>query len=167
MHDPSCDGKCVPSPFTPQGQLEAIIGCVVAIEKEMSTPDYQLVGPEHLNETVWATIKPSPINGVGVFAIRDIKEGQYLYLLGGSGEWLKTDLDKVVPEVRKLILQRWPIVRDGEPFLSPNDDAILMSFLNHSDTPNYDKNTDMALRDIKAGEEITEDYGVHKDILDL
>lgn len=126
-----------------------------------------MVKPEVLNDTVWATIAPSEIHGVGVFAIRDIKKGTKLNLHGGTGEWIRTDLSKVVPEVRKLILQRWPIEKDGHPYLSPNDDALLISFVNHSDMPNYDKYKDEALRDIKKGEEIFEDYGKYKDIIKI
>ncbi len=61
------------------------------------------------------------------------------------------------PEVRQLICERYPNVTKGEKFLSPNDDQILTSFINHSDEPNYDQD-DTALTDIRAGEEITEDY---------
>lgn len=129
--------------------------------------DYDLVNPEVLNNTVWATIAPSKIHGIGVFALRDIKKGQILNLSGGNGKWIRTDLDKVVPEVRKLICQRWPIEKDGHPYLSPNDDALMVSFINHSDDFNYNKLTDTANKDIKKGKEITEDYGDYKDIIKI
>lgn len=129
--------------------------------------EYEEIDPEYLNGTVWATLAPSSIHGIGVVAIRDIKDGQCLNLSGGTGQWIRTDLTKVVPEVRKLICQRWPIEIDGYPYLSPNDDAILTSFINHSSDPNYNKLTDTAKRDIKKGEEITEDYGVYKDIVKI
>jgi SET domain-containing protein len=125
------------------------------------------IDPQELNDTVWATIAPSSIHGVGVFAIRDIPKGQKINAQGGTGEWIRTDLAKVEPEVRKLILQRWPLEVDGYPYLSPNDDAILISFMNHSKEPNYDKQTDEALRDIKKGEEITEDYGPYEKIINI
>ena len=129
--------------------------------------DYTTVDPEYLNGTVWATIAPSPVHGVGIFAIRDIKKGQVLSLCGSSGQWIRTDLSKVVPEVRKLIIQRWPIEKDGFPFLSPNDDAVMTSFINHSDEANYDYKTDTALVDIKKGEEIFSDYKGYKDIIKI
>ena len=127
--------------------------------------DYELVNPEKLNNEVWATIAPSKIHGVGVHAIRDIGKGQKLYFFGGDGKWIRTELKQLNPKVSKLIKQRWPIERDGHPYYHPNDDAFLVCFLNHSDNPNYDKLTDTALRDIKEGAEITEDYGVYKDII--
>ena len=44
----------------------------------------------------------------------------------------------------------------GRAFVSPNDEANLQAFLNHSNNPNCRIN--IALRDIEKGEEITEDY---------
>ena len=130
--------------------------------------EHKYVTPEYLNNTVWATIKPSSLHGVGVFAIRDIKQGQRIHCDGGTGEWIRTDMDKLVPEVRKLIEQRWPIERDGEPFLCPNDDALLISFMNHSKKgANYNKFTDTAICDIPKDSEILEDYGEYVDIVDI
>lgn len=129
--------------------------------------DFKEIDPQELNDSVWATIKPSKVHGVGVFAIRDIKKDQKLYFEGNGGVWLRTDLSKVIPEIRKLILQRWPIEKDGYPYLSPNDDAVLICFTNHSDKPNYDKYTDKALKNIKKGEEIFEDYGDYKSIVKI
>ena len=122
---------------------------------------------EYLNKTVWCTIGQSKIHGIGVLALRDIKKGTRIYCTGESREYITEDLDKILPEIRKLIIQRYPIALDGHQFQSPNADANLISFMNHSDTPNYDNNNDTALRDIKAGEEITEDYGKYKGIIDL
>lgn len=129
--------------------------------------DFKLINPKELNETVWCTLRPSPIHGIGVFAIRDIKQGQKLYCHGGTGEWIRTELSQVQPEVRKLILQRWSIEKDGHPYLSPNDDAYLICFLNHSDDPNYNKFTDAAMCDIAKDSEILEDYGEYKKIIEI
>ena len=90
-----------------------------------------------------------------------------MHLQGGTGQWIKTDASKLRPEIRKIIMQRWPITKDGNPFLSPNDDALLISFLNHSDKPNYDKFKDEAFTDIEKNEEITEDYGEYKEIIKI
>lgn len=129
--------------------------------------EFTTVDPQSLNDTVWCTIKPSKIHGVGIFAIRDIKKGQAMFCQGAGGLWLKTDLSKVEPEIRKLIVQRWPMEKDGYPFLSPNDDGIMTSFMNYSEDFNYSEMTDSALRDIKKGEEITKDYGNYKDIIKI
>ena len=116
-----------------------------------------------LNRTVKCTLALSKIHGIGVFAIRDIKRGEKLYCIIESPErkWytvLYKDFDKLIPEVKDLILQRWPAVVNGSPFLSPNE-VYPSLFMNHSEDPNYRSLDDTALRDIYVGEEVTEDYG--------
>jgi len=121
-----------------------------------------IITPEQINETVLVTIKPSKIHGVGVFAIKDIKKGQRLYIKWNPMGFLQTTLSKLNPEVREIIEQRWPPVKDGYPFIHPHEDANHLSFMNHSNGPNYDDKTDTVLRDIRAGEEILESYGKYK-----
>lgn len=120
----------------------------------------------YLGNTVKCRIGPSKVHGVGVIAMRDIKKGEQLFCaLTVKAQWynvsfanLKKHLKQTHPEVLGLILDRWPNVVNGAPFLSPNYDARLTSFMNHSDTPNFDPHYDVALTDIKAGEEVFEDY---------
>ena len=119
-----------------------------------------------LGNTVKCRIGPSKVHGVGVIAMIDIKKGEQLFCaLTVKPQWynvsfsnLKKYLKDVHPEVFELILDRWPNVVNGAPFISPNYDARLTSFMNHSDTPNFDPQYDVALADIKAGEEVFEDY---------
>ena len=117
-----------------------------------------------LATTVKCKLEPSPLHGIGVFAIRDIHKGERLYCYPAPDNRAKyytltfAALKELPEEVRDLIIQRWPCVANDEYFLSPNFDQRLISYMNHSDTPNYDELTDQALRDIKRGEEITEDY---------
>lgn len=117
---------------------------------------------KRLNEEVRTTIGKSDL-GVGIIAIRDIKEGEKCHCQPQDfekREYFSTpydDLDKLFPEVRKVILSRWFAVVNGSPFPHPNDVWPIM-FMNHSDNPNYDDMTDCALRDIKKGEELTENY---------
>ena len=112
----------------------------------------------HLNATVWCKIGVSPIHGVGVFAIRDIPKGQRMYCQSAGGKLLFDPLDGVLPEIKQLILSRWPYPAE-RGYLNPNDDARLVSFMNHSQEYNYDWHTDTALKDIHTGQEVTEDYG--------
>lgn len=114
----------------------------------------------HLNETVWCTLAPSPIHGIGVFAIRDIPKGQKLYcrIPSETSPISLSTFEGLHPEILTMIKQRWPLALKGDYFHSPNDSAKLILFMNHSDTPNYDDYTDTALFDIKRGEEITENY---------
>ena len=119
-----------------------------------------------LNDTVWCTLAPSKIHGIGVHALRDIKKGEKLNCWGRQDfRWftiLYSKFDELKPEIRELIEQRWPIVKDGHSFLSPNNDVRLISFMNHADNPNYDHKTDIAICAIIKGEEVTEDYGEYK-----
>lgn len=121
----------------------------------------------YLGNTVKCRIGPSKVHGVGVIAMRDIAKGEELFCaLFVKPQWYNVsfaNLKKYLshrPEVLQLILDRWPQVVNGHPFLSPNYDARLTSFMNHSDSPNYDPTTDKALEDIKKGEEVFEDYRV-------
>ena len=118
-----------------------------------------LIKPEEINATVLATIKPSPIHGVGVFAVQDIKKGAKMYIKWNRMGFLQTTLSQLKPEVRRIIEQRWPIVRDGYPFIHPHEDANHLSFMNHSNDPNFDDKNDIALKDIPKGTEILESYG--------
>jgi len=111
-----------------------------------------------LNERVRTRIAPSKIAGVGVFAIRDIAKGQKLYAdaLPEVYSVSYTDMSKLFRPVRELLLERNPLIASGEPFPYPTE--RVQAFLNHSYDPNYDAWGDVLLRDVEAGEEITEDY---------
>ena len=126
------------------------------------TQDEQI---QELTETVKCRLAPSPVHGIGVFAIRDIKKGEKLHCTLEEPRWytLKYEnLDKIPPEVRQLILDRWSNVINGDPFLSPNHDAIMVNFMNHSNDPNFDPHTDTAMRDLPKGTEVFEDYRLAK-----
>ena len=111
-----------------------------------------------LNRETWARIKPSKIHGVGVFALAEIKRGQKLYLdMAPTVYTLRyADFSKLRPEVKQILLERFPQIVHGSTFVSPTE--RFQAFMNHSDGPNYDAFADVALRDILEGEEITEDY---------
>ena len=116
-----------------------------------------------LMSEVKCKLAPSPIHGIGVFTIFDIKKGERLYCVPSSNNrvfynvsW--SNLNKLWPEIKELIISRWPSIINGSGFLHPNDEVWLASWINHSDDFNYDQASDSAVRDIKAGEEITESY---------
>jgi len=45
--------------------------------------------------------------------------------------------------------------------------AWLITFINHSSEPNYDTEKDIALKDIKCGEELTKDYSKMENALKI
>ena len=118
---------------------------------------------KELNEEVKVKLAPSSIQGVGVFAICDIKQGERVYCnFSNRSKHYSIPYDMLIrlrPEVRELVLERWPNIINGGEFLSPNSDAILTSFMNHGgDNSNYDPITDLATKDIPKNTEVLEDY---------
>jgi SET domain-containing protein len=113
---------------------------------------------KQLNTFVTTRIAPSPIHGVGVFALHAVQKGQQLFTdMAPILFTLPHDqFCKLRPEVSSLVLERWPNIVTGSHFLYP--ETRIQAFMNHSDNPNYDAVNDISLREISAGEEITEDY---------
>lgn len=115
-----------------------------------------------LNGNVKCKLAPSKIHGVGVFAIRDINKGEKLFMFPNLKlNWFSlklAELDKLFPEVKEMILAQWPAIINGSNFLAPYDSCWMLLYVNHSENQNYDFKTDMATKDIKTGEEITENY---------
>ena len=111
-----------------------------------------------LNSRVKTKIAPSKIAGVGVFALRDIAKGESLYAdaLPEVYSVSYTNLNKLFPAIRELILERNPMIVNGESFPYPSE--RIQAFVNHSESANYDAFGDVMLRDVSAGEEITENY---------
>ncbi len=116
-------------------------------------------------------VRPSPVHGLGVFAVTDIPAGT---------QWWSTDVGDTIT------ISRSQFAALAESASSPASDAIMAGiqtysiylkaldlmvlipdngrFVNHSDLPNSAGHVDgrliysVALRDIARGEEITEDY---------
>jgi len=100
------------------------------------------------------TVKNSKINGKGVFVNRDFKKEEIVI------KWDTSDLLSE-KEVNNL--------PDGEKkYLSPYKGKFLLQknparYVNHSCYPNtkvVDDSSDVAIKDIKKGEEITSDYSI-------
>lgn len=111
-----------------------------------------------LNDIVNVRIGPSEIDGVGIFALKDIKKGTKLQLdaIPHMFDLPFDHFDKLNPEVQEILLGHFPQIVNGSHFMYPV--TKFTAYLNHSDNPNYDAKEDKTLRKIKAGEEITEDY---------
>ena len=100
-------------------------------------------------------LKPSE-HGVGVFAVHDIKSGEHLRLFGNDNQGERRSKDDVPEFFRDFCLDR------GDSMFCPTDFGRMEVgwYANHSRTPNAYHVTYayFALREIKAGEEITIDY---------
>lgn len=111
-----------------------------------------------LNDLVKIRIAPSEIHGVGVFAMRDIKKGEKLYtdVIPHQFDLPYSKFHKLDKEIQDILLGHFPMIVNGSHFLYPV--TKFSAYLNHSDKPNYDAKNDKVLKNIKAGEEVTEDY---------
>lgn len=111
-----------------------------------------------LNEIVKIKIAPSPIHGVGIFAMRNMKKGEKLnadadpHIFDVPYE----DFKKFKPEISEMILGHWPQIVNGSLFYYPV--AKMVAYMNHSDKPNYDGKKDVLTKAVKKGQEITENY---------
>ena len=124
---------------------------------------YELTG------NTWVMIRPSPIEGIGVFALQDIPKGcRSMFSQAIEQEqWIpiaKTDVDKL-PAHAKALIENYCLY-DDENYFVPDygfKKMDLVNFLNHSETPNVISINDgeffEAIRDIKQGEVLVIDYG--------
>ena len=112
-------------------------------------------------------LAPSPIHGIGVFALAEIPAGKTDLFSPMADEWPGVPLaaiDALPAHVRKLI-DTYCLRDEGTVYLPPNGFTIidLVVYLNHSDTPNLRQidggSSFVTLRDIAAGEELLIDYG--------
>lgn len=120
-------------------------------------------------DTVWLTLKPSKIHGIGVFALRDIPKGTKVIWQYDTVETItmsEHEFATLPYEIQQEILSRVIFIK-GEPltFLDPNCVTDYRSYMNHSNTPNTDGI--YTLTDIKKGEELTESYTQMGDWHDL
>lgn len=123
----------------------------------------------HLKYNVKTKLGVSPIHGIGVFAIRDIKKGENLFSVWeyDSGIYMipSNRLIEIPKEVFD-ILDMYFINEDFgykiiRLFKGVNLLAHMISYCNSSYKTPYEENIStngVALRDIKAGEEILESY---------
>ena len=120
-----------------------------------------------LQQDTYVMLKPSPIEGIGVFAIRDIPKGCRTIFSAGVDEWIKVAIEEVekLPAHSRNLVETYCLY-DEENYFVPSYGFKLMDtvlYLNHSAQFNIASVNDgeqfEALRDIKAGEELLVDYG--------
>jgi SET domain-containing protein len=122
-----------------------------------------------LSNNTYVMLKPSPVEGIGVFAIRDIPEGcRNMFSQPDVNEqWISLSKTEValLPQHAQFIIGNYCLYDDDNYFV-PGEGfkkIDLSLFLNHSGTPNIISINDgdyfEATRDIKAGEELLIDYG--------
>lgn len=127
---------------------------------------------ELLNElasNTWVMIRPSPIEGIGVFALCDIPKGcrDMFGNPDNAADWITISKSEVetLPSHAQFLVGNYCLY-DEENYFVPAQGFKKMDislFLNHADEPNIISINDgdyfEAIRDIKAGEELLIDYG--------
>ena len=120
-----------------------------------------------LRHETYVTIKPSPLHGNGVFAIRPIPKGCRNMFSQGMGAFIKIERSEIeaLPAHSRYLVETYCLF-DDDFYWVPEYGFKLMDvslYLNHSDKPNIISINDgeyfETLRDIEPGEELLIDYG--------
>ena len=111
-------------------------------------------------------VGPSPIHGLGVFAVHAIARGTLVWRFtpGFDLDLDPAELERQPEHFRKVLLHYGYLDKRLQRYILCCDDA---RFINHADAPNLASDhaqdrygVDVAARDIAAGEELTIDYGL-------
>lgn len=126
---------------------------------------------ELVNNT-YVILRPSPVAGIGVFALRDIPKGcrDMFSKPEPTDRWITVPMKEVdtLPEHAQFLIDNYCLF-DEDNYYVPDygfKKIELCLFLNHNDEPNV-RSIDggdyfEALRDIKAGEELFLYYGAEE-----
>ena len=127
----------------------------------------------YIKNNVYVKLKPSKLQGIGVFALRDIPQGVLIFekWAGDTGSYSvpEKDLEQLPRELYKhikdifLYSPNFPIDTNTYITLTKGCHWVYTTpyyFVNSSTvSPNLDKDTQLTLRPIKKGEEILSNYG--------
>ena len=121
-------------------------------------------------KNTYCRLKPSKIEGVGVFAVREIPKGKNPFLGIKKQAWHKfhiSELKSLGKEIVPLIDSFFVIHNDGAVYISDSclNGMDISYFLNDSKKPNIktidDGENFITLRKIKRGEELTVAYATY------
>lgn len=124
---------------------------------------------KELSGNTWVMIRPSPIEGIGVFALQDIPKGcRSMFSKATINEqWIAISKMEVelLPAHSKALIENYCLY-DEDNYFVPDygfKKMDLVNFLNHSEIPNIISINDgeifEAICDIKKDEELFIDYG--------
>jgi SET domain-containing protein len=124
---------------------------------------------QELQGNTYVMLRPSPIAGIGVFAICDIPKGcrNMFSKPGGADEWITVSKKEVeaLPPHAQFVVGNYCLYDEDHYFVPAQGfkSIDLSLFLNHSDQANIisidDGDYFETIRDIKPGEELLIDYG--------
>ena len=121
-------------------------------------------------KNTYCRLKPSKLNGVGVFAIRDIPKNKNPFLGVREQNWYEfktSDLKNLDKATLEMVDDFFVIEKDNKVLIPEHglNGMDISFFLNRSKNPNV-KTTDegslfLTLRKIKKGEELTISYATY------
>lgn len=122
---------------------------------------------DQLKNQTYITLKSSPIQGIGVFAIQKIPKGCRDIFSKDQGAWIKIPITEVeaLPEHSRSLIETYCLFDDENYFVPENGFKIIdpVIYLNHSKQPNIISINDgedfEALDDIEVGQELLVNYG--------
>jgi len=122
---------------------------------------------KELSEEIYAVLKPSPVHGIGVFALRDIPKGCRNIFSKNIGEWIKLSIAAIeqLPEHSRNLVETYCLYDDENYYVPDYGFKVmdLVNYLNHSATPNIISINNgecfEALTNISAGTELLINYG--------
>ncbi len=126
-----------------------------------------------LEENIYCRLQPSPISGIGVFAIRDIPQGTNPFKNFLHNKFIEVDPDlvfkneKIPSEVKRLVNEMWVVYEGKLNLYDGGLNALDISFfLNHSARnanviAEHEGAVFVTARDVKKGEELLVDYGTY------
>jgi SET domain-containing protein len=120
-----------------------------------------------LQHQTYAALKPSPLHGIGVFAVRDIPKGCKNIFSEETGGWILLSMEEVeqLPAHSKNFIETYYLYDNDHYFIPAHGCKVMdmANYLNHSSTPNLISVEDglyfETTRNIKEGEELLVAYG--------
>lgn len=120
-----------------------------------------------LSSETFVALKPSPVHGIGVFAIRDIPKGCRTIFSRNEGHWIRLPIREVeqLPAHSRALVETYCLYDEKDYFVPDYGFKImdLVNYLNHSPIPNIISINDgeyfEAIVDIPEGSELFVDYG--------
>jgi hypothetical protein len=124
-----------------------------------------------LERNIYCELKPSEIEGIGVFAIRDISKGTNPFKEKDT-KYIpikETKLEKLDVNVREHVRRLFVHSKGYYWFPKQGIQTLCIThYLNHSTNPNLITTKDadyfLAMRNIKKGEELTVNYNLFDDL---
>ena len=120
----------------------------------------------------YCRIKPSPVEGVGVFAIRDIPKGINPFQGIQKQKWFELDMGDIKIKDKEILkmMDDFFVIEENKKVLIPENTLNGMDisfFVNHSENPNIETTdggfTFKTLRKIMKGDELIVSYATYDD----